>query len=186
VVSPLFSVRVHRFVDGRYSGEGVKCDYVGKGKTLNLFLSKRSYINNLIDKTVKLLINKPEFVDRLLSKIQRIPKIIEILDRYNVDENKFNSYLALVKKNPSILRENIEKVQASSSSSEDEPIYPLQLSTSNPIGCLITVIVFYPIAIVLSLIIATITIITCLNVGGCFENIASSILASLLQDLTPP
>jgi len=63
VVSPLFSVRVHRFVDGRYSGEGVKCDYVGKGKTLNLFLSKRSYINNLIDKTVKLLINKPEFVD---------------------------------------------------------------------------------------------------------------------------
>jgi predicted DNA repair protein MutK len=62
----------------------------------------------------------------------------------------------------------------------------LGLDTSNAIGCFITVLVLLPVAIMLALLIATITIVTCLNLGGCFEKIAEQILENIVQRLTPP
>ncbi|RLI64814.1 MAG: hypothetical protein DRO67_03555, partial [Candidatus Asgardarchaeum californiense] len=53
-------------------------------------------------------------------------------------------------------------------------------------GCLIAFFVILPVLILVGTMIATFTIVTCLNVGGCFEQILQNIFEGFSQGLTPP
>jgi hypothetical protein len=63
---------------------------------------------------------------------------------------------------------------------------PKPLGFSGQLGCgLVFILVILPLMLVIGTMIATFTIITCLNIGGCFEKILESVFSGL-QGLTPP
>jgi hypothetical protein len=182
VGSPLFAIRINQQLNK--AADPIESNYLGKGKILPLFTSSKPSLLGIADKAIQLIETKPQLLDMLLQRVEKMPAVIELLDKYDISFTEFKNHVALVKSNPSLLKAEIERVFMSQPG-EGNPA-PLGLSTSNPIGCFITAIALIPVALVLSIMIATITIITCLNIAGCLEGIFESILGSILQGLTPP
>ena len=128
-----------------------------------------------------------------LDKIQKTPRIVNTLREYNIDIEDFNAYINQIKNDPSTLKQKIEEaVQKLGSQpnlhylSDDPPFEPLG-NFSGQIGCiLVFFLVIFPLLIMIGTMIATFTIITCLNVGGCFERILQAIFEGFSQGLTPP
>ena len=177
--SPLFKQRVNSMINKK--SKDIQCNYIGKGSSISLFYSKKSFVVGLMDRAIKLIESKPEVIDKIFDKAKKIPYIMNILSQNGISEKDLTKYITQIKNNPDIIKQNKDQLKLNS---DNDPI-PLGLSTSSAIGCLITVIAFLPLAIVLGLLIGTITIITCLNVGGCFEALLEGILQGMLQNLNP-
>ena len=176
VDSPLFAVR-HR------SENKINSEYLGKGKTLPLFIEKKMTYAHSFDKAVSMLQRNPEFLNKILDKIQAHPKILEILDENDISITDFESYANVMKNNPLMLEQEIKKVEQYIP--EDAPL-PLGLNTTNPFAIIILMIIIVPILAIIAVMIATITIITCLNINGCFDTLMENMVDNFIQGLTQP
>jgi hypothetical protein len=151
----------------------------------NLFFSDPSLLRVWVDRAVKIIDANPALVHTIFDRIQKLPYVIELLQKNKVSSEEFKQQLSQLENDPALLKQYMQQVKISVDASGDSG-EPLGLDTSNAIGCFITVLVLLPVAIMLALLIATITIVTCLNLGGCFEKIAEQILENIVQRLTPP
>ncbi|UCD12925.1 MAG: hypothetical protein JSW60_04990 [Thermoplasmatales archaeon] len=180
IVSPLFAVRTQR---SSYEGAIKKVDanYLGKGNIMSLFFSKKTSLQSEIDRAIKIINARPQILPMMMDKIALMPEIVALLKENDITINEFKSQMHQLINNPALLKEKIDEAV---SITGDEPL-PLGLSTSNPLGCFIVFLVLAPIFALIGVIIATITIITCIA-PDCLENVVYSILENFLQGLTPP
>ena len=179
--SPLFSKRLTTMMDK--DNEEIESNYIGKGTTLNLFSNKRSYMGIWMDKAIRIIQTNPAIIDSIFARVEKIPYIMNLLKENGISKTDLTKYSTQLKNNPSLIEQESDLIQINLEGG-DTPV-PKGLSTSNPIGCLVTVIALLPLVIVLAVLIGTITIITCLNIGGCLETLMENIYNSILQELMP-
>ena len=111
----------------------------------------------------------------VVDKIAWMPDIATLLKENDMTINEFKSQMHQLMNNPALLK---EKVDEAASPLGDEPL-PLSLSTSSPLGCFIVFLVLAPIFALIGLIIATITIVTCI-LPDRLENVVYTILENFL------
>lgn len=176
VNSPLFTIR-------QQSKNTVNSDYLGKGRSLSLFVEKKMTYASSIDKAIRFLNRNPAFFNKFLEKIQTYPKFVKILKENGIKPSEFDLYANSLKDNPILLEQEIKKVEKFI---PEDTTLPLGINSTNPIAIIILIIAILPIILMIGVLIATITIITCLNIGGCFETIMQNMLDSFVQGLTQP
>lgn len=180
VDSPLFTVRAKRSI-GQTADDSLKTTYLGKGRTSHLFLSKISSTQSIIERGLQLLKTSPGLIEKSLRKTLQEPNIQKTLRENGMTEQQVLSYFNQVKSNPELFADKFVNV-AGLIPSDDGPKPLGLLNTTNPMACIITAIFLLPVFLVLGLIIATITIVTCLNINNCFNDLMDNIL----QDLRSP
>lgn len=184
VDSPLFATRVNSFT--QKDTKKIHTSFLGKGLEFNIFLTKRSSLDRWIDRAIKIVNAKPELLDKLLDKIVTVPGVINLLNENDISLNDFISHIEMIKNNPSLLEKEIEEAVQIAGLNLEIPINdPEPLGFSGQPGCFIAFLIILPILIMIGTMIATFTIITCLNIGGCFETIMQNIFESFAQGLTP-
>ena len=181
-LSPLFAVRSQRSVF-KENTVNIDTSYVGKGKILNLFLSRQSSLQQMLNRAIKLIETKPEILNVIADKFEANPKIAELLSENEINVDEVKHQLNQIKNDPSLLRQSIDDSEIRLSLG-DTP-QPLGISTSSAIGCFIMLIALIPVGLIITMLLATITIVTCLNIGGCFETMFETIMTNMLQGLTP-
>ena len=179
--SPLFSNRLATMINK--DDEEIKSNYIRKGTTGNLFSNKKSYARVWMDKAIKIIETNPAFVDRIFSRIDKMPYVMNLLKENGLSKTDIIKYTTQIKNNPSLLKQEIDLLQIDVDGTQ--PPAPKGLSTSSAIGCFITAIVLLPVVALVAVIIGTITIITCLNYNDCLENLMQSIWENILQDMLP-
>jgi len=179
VQSPLFAVRTARST-GLSSHQLMKSSYLGKGLMTQLFVSNRPSFQSLVDKALHLLQNQPIVIEKALQKALADPQIQRLLVEKGITQEEVMVYFSQVKDQPEVLAAQFEEVADQIPLQSD--YQPLGLNSSNPFACIITYIILLPVFVVITLLIATITIVTCLNVNNCFENL----LEVFLQHLHSP
>jgi hypothetical protein len=92
----------------------------------------------------------------------------------------------LIQNEPFLLKEKIKTNQMDLKESVLNSIMPLNLETTDPIACFFVALALAIVAVVFAIIISTLTIITCLNIGNCLEKIGQKILDNIMQGLIPP
>ena len=180
-VSPLFANRLTTMINK--NNENIKSNYIGKGTTINLFSDKKSFIRGWMDKAIRIIQSNPSVIDSIFARVEKIPYTMKLLNENGLSKSDLTKYAAQMKNNPSLLKQEFDQLQVNVDGMQS-PV-PKGLSTSSAIGCVITVIALLPLALILAVLIGTITIVTCLNVGGCLEALLENILNSIIQDLTP-
>lgn len=181
-ISPLFYNRLTTMINK--DNEEIKSNYIGKGTTLNLFFNKKSYIRGWMDKAIMLIQSNPAIIDSIFARVQKTPYTMKLLKENGISKTDLIKYATQLKSNPSLLKQEFDQVQINVDTTPQPPT-PKGLSTSSAIGCLITVIALLPLVVILAVLIGTITIITCLNIGGCLETIMENMFDSILQELMP-
>jgi len=185
LISPLFTVRAQRSLY-RESTEKISVNYLGKEKQLNIFPSRKSQNEDMINKAIKIFGTNPALLNRLLDSLDKFPYLAGLLTKYGVNTLDIKNYMRIIKNNPLLLTEEMNDIQISLP--HDDSPQPLGLSTSNPLQCFIVILVaLVPITVVLTLLVLlfTVRIFTCMNVNDCANNIAKEIWDQLLQGLTP-
>jgi hypothetical protein len=176
--SPLFATRVNSF-----TGEEpitIRANYLRKGTFTNLIFSRQSTLQRSVNKAIRYIESRPDIFNNLIQRIKSNPRIIELMNNYGLSYEEFKQQLNIIQNDPSVLRQVIEETRT-----ENDP-EPLGLSTSNPLGCFIVAIALIPAILIISLIIGTLTIVTCLNIGGCLETLFERIGESIFEGLNPP
>lgn len=180
--SPLFSVRSQRMINNEDTS--ITSNYLGKEKLLNLF-SEKTTLNYNLERALRLIENNPLLLNLFLDKIKDEPMISNILSEYDITESEFQSYVNQIQNNRFILIDNLNIVK--DNLPENTPLRLGFNDSNNSLGLLIVFIfVILPIVASLSLILATITIITCFNIGGCFEAIFLGLAYAFIQGLEQP
>jgi len=174
--SPLFAAK-------QTSKNPIQSSYLGKEKPLNLFIEKRTTLQAYADKALKMVQSNPNLLKSLLDNIAEMPEIKKLMEKNDINIDDFREQMNQVINNPELLKEKIDETLLISPFTDD-PV-PLGLSTSNPLGCFIVALILAPIFALIGMIIATITIITCLNINGCFEDLVQNLLDQFIQGLNP-
>jgi hypothetical protein len=183
-ISPLFKVRTDQKLN-RLSIHESNSNYIGKGKWLHLFPSTEKSLEIWIQKALYLLETNPTMIYVILNKASKLPAVDQILNKNGIDIKDFKNQLNHLNKNPEIIKEELNKIARSHNIQTPDP-EPQGLSTSNAIGCfIIAVFALLPLALILGLIIGTITIVTCI-MPGCLEAVLQNIWTNMIQGLTPP
>jgi hypothetical protein len=183
IASPLFTVRTQRSLDGEETKK-INANYLGKGKVLNLLFLRKSSLQSYVDRALKIIDARPQILHSVVDRIAKMPEIATFLKEKGMTINEFKSQMNQFINDPVLMKEKVDE-NVLVTPFGDDPL-PLGLSTSSALGCFIAALILAPIFAMVGLIIATITIITCLNVNNCFENLVQSILDGFLQGLTPP
>jgi hypothetical protein len=113
-----------------------------------------------------------------------MPEIEELMKQHDIKMDDFKDQMNQVINNPELLKEKVDEAVLLSPFGDDP--MPLGLSTSSAIGCFIIALIVAPLIALIGMIIATITIITCLNINGCFETLVQGMLDNFIQGLTQP
>ena len=182
--SPLFVVRTQRATQ-KISTSTVS-DFLGKGTPSNIFPSKTTQKEELIQTAIKIFSKNPALLNRLIDNLDQFPYITGLISKYGIDTIGIKHYMKMIQNNPSLVTEDLTDIQLSVPS-DDSP-QPLGLNTANPLGCFIVALVaLIPITVVLTLLLLlfTVRILTCMNVNDCANAIANQIWDQLLQGLTP-
>jgi len=158
VGSPLFAIR-HR------SKNTIRSEYLGKEKPLNLFLAKRTSLQAYADKALKMIEARPSLLKSILDSIAVMPEIEELMKQHDIKMDDFKDQMNQVINNPELLKGKVDEAVLLSPFGDD----PMPLGIA-----------------LIGMIIATITIITCLNINGCFETLVQGMLDSFIQGLTQP
>jgi len=183
IASPLFAVRAQRSLN-KEETKKISANYLGKGNTLNLLFLRKSSLQSYIDKALKIIDARPQILSLVVDRTAKMPEIVTLLKENDLTINEFKSQMHQLMDDPILLKEKVDE-SVLTSPFGDDPL-PLGLSTSSVLGCFIVALIMIPLFVMIGLIIATITIITCLNIGGCFENLVQGILDNFIQGLTPP
>ncbi len=178
--SPLFTARVQRSV--QKTTHQFSTDYLGKGRT-PFIISKPTY-QRLIAHLITMLDNKPDVVISILDKAMRMPGFKSFLQKNQINQNDFDQYVHRMQVDSmQFKQELIQAMDMIEPARGTNNPQPLALNTTNPFACVITIIALLPIFLILTIIIATITLVTCLNLNNCFENL---FYAFIYQGLLPP
>ena len=180
IISPLFTIRRQKIQ--QQEENKVSTNFLGKGKVLQLFIENSISYNRVFYKAINMLEQNPALLKKIIERLESHPLVKDALKKYDINEAQFNSYANNLKNNPSILSEEIKKVEEYIPS-RDSPI-PLGLNNTSGLAFLILLLVLLPILLMITTIIATATIITCLNLGGCFEALFENIVVGFFQGLT--
>ncbi|MCJ7697315.1 MAG: hypothetical protein MUO73_03185 [Thermoplasmata archaeon] len=180
--SPLFMVRTQRSLS-KDDQARVQSHYLGKGLTSNLFITTKPSLSTAIDKTIKLLNQNPVFFAKFLEIITSNPRVIALLHENGISMAQFKTHLNRMKNDPSLFIEEIRNAEPKLSAKDIKTPLPLGLNTSNPIGCVITVIVMLPIVLIIGLIVVlfTLRILQCLNLN----EIMNQLMDQIVQELFP-
>lgn len=183
IESPLFSIRTQRSLQ-RQDHQSIRSDYLGKGLTSNLFVRGKPTLSSAIDKTIKLLYQHPAFFTQFLEKISSNPRVISLLNEQGISITEFKTQLNHMKNDPSAFIAKIRSVESKLDATDLDTPLPLDLNTTNPLGCVITVIALLPVVLVIGLIVVlfTLRILQCLNL----EEVMQNIFDQILQELFPP
>jgi len=174
--SPLFAYK-------KQSTSQIDSHYLGKGTMLSLFVKKQMDYFETFDRAISFIKRNPELFQKLLEKIQTNPAVSEILEKHDISTTDFESYANRLKNDHILLEQEIHKVK--DYIPDDTPL-DLGLNTTNPFAIIILVIVILPIILTIGVMIATMTIITCLNINNCFEDLLQNMYDSFIQGLTQP
>ncbi len=183
ISSPLFTVRKNQMTQPTAKTQ-LTTSYLGKEHSLNLFISKRTILNRYIDYAIKVLNNRPQLINEIMQKIESTPEIQSLLVEHDITTEEIKGEMERLKNHPDQLASELEDMIINLPLDNDP--MPLGLSTSNPLGCFILIIAVLPVFIVIGMMLATMTIITCLNLGGCFENLIQNMIDSFIQNVSPP
>ena len=107
-LSPLFAVRSRRSVC-KENTVNIDTSYVGKGKILNLFLSRQSSLQQMLNRAIKLIETKPEILNVIADKFEANPKIAELLSENEINIDEVKHQLNQIKNDPSLLRQSIDE-----------------------------------------------------------------------------
>ncbi|MBN1280660.1 MAG: hypothetical protein JXA00_03335 [Candidatus Thermoplasmatota archaeon] len=177
IQSPLFSVRTSRST-GHHLDTSVHTMYLGKGETSPLFFGRLSSTQSLIERGLQLLRISPGIIEKNLRNALRNPQIQCTLQEQGLSEQQVIAYFNQVKHTPELLAGEMGAIEESIQ--VPGGFQPAQLlNTSSGLGCVITIIVLLPVFLVLSILIATMTLVTCLNINNCFENLFNSMIQGL-------
>ena len=180
IISPLFTIRRQKIQ--QQEENKVSTNFLGKGKVLQLFIENSISYNRVFYKAINILERNPKILNKIIERLESHPLVKDALKKYDISKSQFKSYANNLKNNPSILSEEIKKVEEYIPS-RDSPI-PLGLNNTSGLAFLILLLVLLPILLMITTIIATATIITCLNLGGCFEALFENIVVGFFQGLT--
>ena len=182
VDSPLFSARTQQI--RTWSSEKINSiNYIGCEKSYQWINIPSTQYHHLISQALTVLNNQPGLVDSLLQYIMSNQYIQSILHTQGLSVTQIKQDLYTKLEDPEELQTYL--AQYLTETPQIDPPQPLGLSTSSAIGCFIIVIAMLPLLLILTTLIATITLITCLNVGGCFEAIWTQIGENFIQGLSP-
>jgi len=161
----------------------IQSTHVGQHRSLHLFFTQRTSQQLTSNRIYTMISSQPHLLISLGESLIKKPEFQQILNQYSISKEEFTAELNKIIQHPELFSEQIDSAVLLSSVGNSQQ--PLGLSTSNPLGCFIVALVLAPIFAIIGGIIATLTIITCLNINGCFENLVQNLLDSLLQGLTP-
>jgi hypothetical protein len=105
------------------------------------------------------------------------------LQDYDISVAEFKSQLNHIKNDPSAYIEKIRSVESQLDATKINTPIPLSLNTTNPIGCVVTVIALLPVVLVVGMIVVlfTLRILQCLNL----DQVMQDIFDNILQELYP-
>jgi hypothetical protein len=171
VDSPLFTHRILQSINQQ--PQKLRPTYLGEGKNIFLRFSSKSTIDEYVDDAVQLVIHNPQLIDKIVVRMKNMPATQQMLKKYGLSQKDLEGYVTQIKNDPSLLRTEMEQAKAQIKSGKN-PGQPLGLNTSNPFACVVVLIV------------ATITIITCLNINNCLTNLTDQLTKIITQELLPP
>ncbi len=177
VDSPLFTAR------SRPDDVMVAARYLGHGESNEVLFVDSVRYTGLVADAIQVLNSQPAIRERLFERVESNPQILALIQQYGLSIDQIKQDMNEQLQSPDDLREYM--IEYLGAVSDITPPEPLGLSTSSAIGCFIVVIAMLPLLLILTVMIATITIVTCLNVGGCFEAIWTQIGDSFIQGLSP-
>ncbi len=183
IASPLFTVRTQRSLD-KEEEKKISANYLGKGKTLNLLFLRKSSLQSYVDRALKIIDARPQILHSLVNRIAKMPEIATLLKENGMTINEFKSQMNQFINDPTLMKEKVDEAVLVTPFGDD-PL-PLGLSTSSALGCFIVALILAPIFAIIGLIVATVTILTCLNINNCFENLVQGLIDNFIQGLTPP
>ncbi len=186
IVSPLFQHRIEQSTN--HQQQKLFTTYLGKGRTASFGFSSKSTSDGIIDDVANLICRNPQFIDRIVAQMKNLPATQQMLKKYGLTQMDLERYIAQIKNDPLLMQREMEQAKKQIREGKT-PGQPLGLNTSNPFGCVITIIALLPVIaalLVLVLLIATITIITCLNVNNCLTNLTDQLTNIITQELLPP
>lgn len=183
IYSPLFNIKIQRAINKTSEGT-ITLNYLGKGKTLHFFPSSQTLFSKQLDKALKIINTNPKIIQKLCEKISKNPQMMRLFHQHGLNIHVIKQSLIRIKNNPELLK-NEFNIFSIPMNIADNP-QPLGLDTSSALGCFIVALILLPLALMIGVLIATITLITCLNIGDCFTNVVQAILNGMLQGLDQP
>lgn len=181
--SPLFAIRTARSTNDPCQTT-IRSDYLGKGRMTTIFPISREQIQSHLDFAVKMLLTNPSLAQKLFERISESSQVHDILTNYGLRASEVKQYFAQMADSPEVLQAQVREIDGSLDFRDISQ--PNELSTSSVIGCFVVILALLPLAIVIGFVVATLTIVTCLNISGCAEMIIRAILVGIAQELTQP
>ena len=181
--SPLFAVRTLRSTN-QPMPMTIHRDYLGKGKNVNIFPTSQLPFQSQFDIVLKILIDNPSLAKKLFERISDSPQMSDILSTYGLRGSEVEQCISQMMDNPEILRAQLRDIDGHLRIGELPE--PSELSTTSIIGCFVVILALLPLAVVIGIVVATLTVVTCLNIGGCADEIIKAILTGIVQELTEP
>lgn len=180
--SPIFTVRAQRMIQTQTT-QSITTTYIGKGLPVPVTGLHPTRVDQTIHRAVKMLQAKPQLLETLLIQLADNTDYQQLLNNQGLTSTQVENQLHQLLQNPEELITYLHQIVQTPSDLNTPQ--PLSLSTSNPLGCFIVLIAMIPVFLILALLICTITIVTCLNIGGCFEAFWENLVGNFLQGLSP-
>ncbi len=179
--SPLFSVRVQQSLQTQ-AAPRLATSYVSRN--MGILFTKQPSVSESLDRAMALMRSNPALVERVFAAIETNAQVLAYLEANGVSAESLHRYLYLVRTNPEQVAAYLQQTQASLSSEQLGTPAPLGLNTTNPIGCVITVIALLPVALVIGLIVVvfTLRVLKCLT----FDEVLNEIMQQIIQGLNLP
>jgi hypothetical protein len=178
VGSPLFHVRTSRSIG--QNDRSLQTMYLGKGKTTALFLKQISSSQTIMERGLQLLKTSPGLIEKSVRKFLQNAQVQHILRQNGITQQQVLRYFNQIKNTPEVLENQYDDVIGLLPS--DGGPRPLGLlNTTNPFACVIVIIALLPVLLIVGLLIATLTLVTCLNVNNCFDDLMNNLLQGLRQ-----
>jgi hypothetical protein len=179
--SPLFYTQTCRFT--QTTSDAISRDYIGDESTLARYAFSDHIIDTSIVRAVALLREKPGLITRLIPLLCQHKAVQPLLKTYDISCDDITQQIMQLQQDPAMFTNIMTYIQEHPATM-GSPL-PLGLNDTNPIAVLIVLLALLPVFVTLVLIIATATIITCLNVGGCFETLFNNIVYGFINGLNP-
>jgi len=179
VGSPLFHIRTSRSI-GQQNDQTIQTMYIGKGKMTSLFLTKLSTKHYIMERGLQLLKTSPELIKKSIQRVLQNSQVQQTLQKNGITEQQVMQYFNQMKNSPDVVAAQFDGV-AGLIPQDGGPRPMGLLNTSNPFACVIVIISLLPVLLIVGLLIATLTLVTCLNVNNCFDNLMDNILQGLRQ-----
>jgi len=185
IASPLFAIRSQRYLN-KENVKIINSHYLGENSLFNLRIYEEKTQFDTVNKALELFGRNPLFSNQIIDKLLTNQIFINFLRDNDISISEFKTYIYLIKNEPFLLEEKIKTNQIEIKESVLNSIIPLGLETTDPIACFFVALALAIVAVIFAIIISTLTIITCLNIGNCLEKIGQKILDNIMQGLIPP